>query len=75
MQFIELDNCFVQPQAILVIAASSFFDLLGPEYSSGHWVPSIKITLIGDEKRELAFENEEARDKRLSTIMEVLRSA
>jgi hypothetical protein len=79
MNIIELNNCFVQPQAILAISASRYFNMevamKATDPLQDFYEPSIKVTLVGDEKREWTFENEQARDERLAAIVEQMRKA
>ncbi|TDN39841.1 hypothetical protein E4631_23320 [Hymenobacter sp. UV11] len=80
MTLIELDNCFVQPQAILKISADSHYNSV-VEAAQARFrnedasIPVINVTLVGDEKRMLRFETKEARDERFSALHDELKKA
>jgi len=85
MNLIELDNCFVQPRAILTISADDFFDestyQLGgidkddPSNYDWGWVFVINVILLHRQKRTLRFANKADRDARFAEIVAQLKNA
>ncbi|MGI4819867.1 MAG: hypothetical protein ACRYFV_01540 [Janthinobacterium lividum] len=82
MNLIELNaSCFVQPPAILAIAASRLLNMSAAQAATAGDLDreiydySIKVTLLGGEKLEWPFASKQARDERLAAIVEQMRQA
>jgi hypothetical protein len=84
VNIIELDNCFVQSQAILTIAIDRAYypgdyKLLFPDVPEEEdrwgWLHVINVFLLHQEKRILLFENAASRDKRFAEIVEQMKEA
>jgi hypothetical protein len=73
------DGCFVQPQAILKISKERAFNRWEklPEQPTFDqmWKDVINVTLIGDEKRCIVFDDLASRNERFQQIFETLKLA
>jgi hypothetical protein len=84
MNLVDLNNCFVQPKAVLTITSEDYFDEFlaevhlkaGGTLSDGWgWFKVINVVFTNHKTHMIRFTDEAERDARFAEIVEQLKNA